>query len=83
MRDLSELIGVEALSETDRRYLVFAEAFNSVLVNQGPEESRPLEETLARAWKVAGELPPQELTMVSAADLAAYYPGGEGGGGGA
>ena len=83
VRDLSELIGVEALSETDRRYLVFAEAFNTVLVDQGPEESRPLEETLARAWKVAGELPSQELTMVSAADLAAYYPGGEGGGGGA
>ena len=73
VRDLVDLIGEAALSGTDRRYLAFAEAFNSVLVQQGTDEVRSLEDTLERAWRVASELPRRELTMVSAADVAAYY----------
>jgi len=77
VRDLAELIGLAALTETDHRYLAFADAFTSVLVDQGTDESRPLEDTLARAWQVASELPRRELTMVSTTDLAAYYRGNE------
>jgi V/A-type H+-transporting ATPase subunit B len=82
VRDLAELIGEMALGETDRHYLAFAEAFTSVLVDQGVDEYRALEDTLARAWRVASALPERELTMVSAADVAAYYapPGDEEGG---
>jgi len=80
VRDMAELIGTGALTETDRSYLAFAEAFNSVLVDQRVDERRSLEETLGRAWRVASELPRRELTMVSAADVAAYY-GKEAGGG--
>ena len=40
VRDLAELIGVAALSETDQRYLAFADAFTSVLVDQHADESR-------------------------------------------
>ncbi len=81
VRDLAELIGTGALTETDRSYLAFAEAFNSVLVDQRVDERRSLEETLGRAWRVASELPQRELTMVSAADVAAYYGKDTGGGG--
>ena len=73
VRDLAELIGSGALTETDRRYLTFADAFNSVLINQRSDESRGLEETLSRAWRVASELPRQELNMVSPAEVGAYY----------
>jgi V/A-type H+-transporting ATPase subunit B len=73
VRDLADLIGTTALTETDRRYLSFADTFSSVLVAQGTTESRSLEDTLARAWLVASELPRRELTMLSAADIAAYY----------
>jgi V/A-type H+-transporting ATPase subunit B len=81
VRDLAELIGAAALTDTDRSYLAFADAFNSVLVNQRVDEKRSLEETLDRAWRVASELPRRELTMVSAEDVAAYYgkEGTEGG----
>jgi V/A-type H+-transporting ATPase subunit B len=81
VRDLAELIGAAALTDTDRSYLAFADAFNSVLVNQRVDEKRSLEETLDRAWRVASELPRRELTMVSAEDVAAYYgkEGKEGG----
>ena len=76
-RDLADLIGTAALTETDRRYLSFADAFSSVLVAQGTDESRSLDDTLARAWQVASELPRQELTMLSAADIATYYSGSD------
>lgn len=76
VRDLAELIGVTALTETDRRYLAFADAFNSVLVDQRSDEARTFDETLARAWQVASVLPSRELGMVSAADVAAYYERG-------
>ncbi len=76
VRDLSELIGTGALSATDRRYLSFADAFSSVLIDQRHDESRSLDETLARAWRVASELPRQELTMVSTAEIDRYYTDG-------
>jgi V/A-type H+/Na+-transporting ATPase subunit B len=72
-RDLAELIGEAALTETDRGYLAFADAFASDFLPQGPDESRSLEDTLTRAWKVASELPARELTMVKAADIATHY----------
>jgi len=75
VQDLAELIGDGALTDTDRHYLAFSNALNSVLIAQGADETRTLEDTLARAWRVASELPRRELTMVSEADVAAYYSG--------
>jgi V/A-type H+/Na+-transporting ATPase subunit B len=72
-RDLSELIGEAALTDTDRQYLAFADAFYAVFLNQGTDENRPFDDTLARAWRVASVLPRRELTMISAADLDIYY----------
>ena len=57
VRDLAELIGAAALTETDRDYLAFADAFNSVLVNQRSTRQRSMEDTLDRAWHVASVLP--------------------------
>jgi V/A-type H+/Na+-transporting ATPase subunit B len=75
VRDLAELIGEGALTETDRDYLAFADAFRSVLVDQRNDEYRSLPDTLARAWRVASVLPRRELTMVAAADIEAYFVG--------
>lgn len=72
-RDLAELIGTAALTETDRYYLAFADAFGAELLDQRPDESRTLDDTLARAWRVVSVLPERELTMVPAADVAARY----------
>lgn len=77
VRDLAELIGTAALTETDRSYLDFAEAFDTLLVDQKVDEQRPLEDTLGRAWRAASTLPRRELTMVTTADVASYYVGAE------
>jgi len=76
--DLAELVGAAALTETDRRYLDLAAAFRSVLVSQGPRESRSLEESLARAWQVASVLPKRELTMLPEADVERFYGSADG-----
>ncbi len=73
VRDLAELIGEAALTDTDRRYLAFADAFGSAFLQQRPDEARTLTDTLERAWRVAGELPSRELTMVSSEDIASFY----------
>jgi V/A-type H+-transporting ATPase subunit B len=72
-RDLADMIGVAALTGTDRQYLAFADAFVRDFVNQRVDEARTLDDTLARAWRVASILPRRELTMVPAADLDAHY----------
>jgi len=78
VRDLAELIGTSALTETDVSYLTFSKTFNAVLVDQGSSESRVLDDTLARAWQVASVLPRRELAMIPADDVAAHYVGDEG-----
>lgn len=75
-RELAELIGSGALSESDRRYQELERVFETGLVNQGRTENRTLEETLRRAWQVLGVLPRRELSMLSAEALDAHYPDG-------
>ncbi|HEX9033125.1 MAG TPA: V-type ATP synthase subunit B [Streptosporangiaceae bacterium] len=86
-RELAELIGTAALSESDRRYQQLERAFEVKLMSQGMAQSRALGETLALAWQVLGTLHRRDLTMLSAAALDQYYqagtvPGGTGSGDG-
>jgi V/A-type H+/Na+-transporting ATPase subunit B len=77
--ELAEIVGAEALSEGESRYLDFAREFESGFVAQGVGELRALEETLDLAWGVASLLPRAELTSVSEAMLDAHYRGEDGG----
>jgi vacuolar-type H+-ATPase subunit B/Vma2 len=77
--ELAELIGIDALSASDRRYQQLERTFQNDLVNQDRGENRTLEETLRRAWRVLGVLPQRDLPMLPAAALDAYYPDGEAG----
>ncbi|MCU0265142.1 MAG: V-type ATP synthase subunit B [Actinomycetia bacterium] len=73
VRELADLVGTAALSQTDRAFLAFEETFERVLVHQRRDEARPLEETLDRAWQAAAVLPRRELTMLSAELLDRHY----------
>jgi V/A-type H+-transporting ATPase subunit B len=77
-RDLSDLIGAAALTDTDRSYLDFAAAFSARFVNQAVTETRTLDETLRLAWNVVSILPRRELTMIPQADIDKYYIDGKG-----
>ena len=77
--ELAELVGVDALSETDHAYLEYRDVLERELLDQGRDEVRTLEDTLGRAWRALAELPRQELTMVSVEMLERYLPEGEDG----
>ena len=72
-RELADLVGEDALSVTDRRYVAFEQAVLHRLLDQRRDESRSLEETLDRVWEVLGMLPRRGLTMLPTAMLQARY----------
>ncbi len=69
---LAELIGPDALTAIDRSYLLFEDDFAAKLVNQRPDATRPLDETLNRAWEVLARLPRSELAMLPSGLLEAH-----------
>jgi len=73
VRNLASIIGADELSDMDRDYLLFSEAFEQRFVGQGEHEDRGIAETLDLAWELLSLLPPQALTRVSVDDLAKYH----------
>lgn len=73
-RDLARVIGEIGLSERMRRYLRFAEEFESKFVNQGFYENRSIEETLDRGWEVLSILPEEELVRIPRKIIEKYHP---------
>ena len=73
VQDLTELLGASGLSETERQYLAFVEAFYGSFVDQRRDESLELGDILDRAWATASLLPRRELTMLGEAALDRYY----------
>ncbi len=63
LRRLVAIVGEEALSDTDRRYLHFADAFEKHIIGQG-DTGRTIEETLSISWEIMSELPMAELKRV-------------------
>jgi V/A-type H+-transporting ATPase subunit B len=78
VRELTELLGEAALSQTDRAYLRFADVFHQQFVYQARHESRSLDETMARAWAVTSLIPRRELSMLPVDLLDAHYQPGTG-----
>ncbi len=73
VRGLAAIIGAEELSDADRRYLQFAEAFERRFIGQGEDEDRSVFETLNLAWDLLSMLPPEALIRVSEEELAKYH----------
>ncbi len=73
-RNLAAIVGAEELSERDRRYLKFADAFDHRFVAQGEDENRSIVETLNLAWDLLGMFTPDALNRVTEADISKYYP---------
>ena len=72
--ELASLIGLDALSMTEQRYLDLGRAFEADLVAQGQRESRGLDTTLDTAWATAATVPTRELTMVTPEQITRYLP---------
>ena len=70
---LREIVGEEALNARDLRLLKFAEAFETLFVQQDRNEDRTIGQTLDLAWKMFGTIPANELTRVSKKLKEKYY----------
>lgn len=71
-RELSVVLGEAALTDSDKLFLKFADAFEARFVKQGPTENRTIEETLDIGWDLMGMLPRSELKRVSDKNAARY-----------
>lgn len=76
-RELSAILGESALSDVDKLYAKFAEAFEEEYVNQGFNANRSIEETLELGWKLLKILPRTELKRIRDEYLDKYMPKGD------
>ncbi|MHA1903992.1 MAG: V-type ATP synthase subunit B [Candidatus Thorarchaeota archaeon] len=60
-RDLVAVVGTEALTERDQKYLAFADAFEEKFIGQGEFEDRSFEQTLDIGWELLSVFPEREL----------------------
>ncbi|MHC1580450.1 MAG: V-type ATP synthase subunit B, partial [Methanopyraceae archaeon] len=74
LRDLVAVVGEEALTERDRKFLKFADEFEQRFVKQGRDENRDIEETLDLGWELLAILPERELKRVSEEYIKKYHP---------
>jgi len=72
LRRLVAITGEDALSETDKLYLKFADDFERDFVDQGTG-NRTVEESLQIAWATLTKLPKSELTRLKNEQIDAYY----------
>lgn len=63
-KELSAILGEAALSDVDKLYAKFAEAFEKEYVSQGFNRDRSIEETLDLGWKLLKILPKSELKRI-------------------
>jgi V/A-type H+-transporting ATPase subunit B len=69
-RSLESIIGREELSDAERQYLDFGEAFEARFLSQGAGEARPIAVTLDLAWELLAVLPDRELSHLPIGRLA-------------
>jgi V/A-type H+/Na+-transporting ATPase subunit B len=63
-KELAVILGEAALSDADKLYAKFADAFEREYVSQGFEEDRTIEKTLETGWKLLSILPVGELKRI-------------------
>lgn len=77
-KELSAILGDSALTDVDKLYAKFADAFEAEYVNQGYETNRTIEETLTIGWKLLSILPRNQLGRIRDEYLDKYLPKAEG-----
>jgi V/A-type H+-transporting ATPase subunit B len=74
LRDLVAVVGEEALTTKDRKFLEFADRFEREFVTQGRDEDRSIETTLSIGWELLSILPERELKRVKEDFIQKYHP---------
>jgi V/A-type H+-transporting ATPase subunit B len=72
IRRLTSIVGEEALSEMDQKYLRFADEFEKTIIHQGMTGRSP-EETLNMGWKTLSIIPPSEYRRINKDLISRYF----------
>lgn len=64
LRSLTEIVGEEALSANDKKYLKFADSFENNFVKQDYYEDRDIEKTLDMGWDLFAPLDEREIKRI-------------------
>ena len=63
-KELAVILGEASLSDVDKKFANFADAFEKEYVSQGYQTNRSIEDTLTLGWKLLGLLPREELKRI-------------------
>jgi len=74
LREISTVIGSDALSDRDRIYLTAADRFEREFISQGEFERRTVEETLEIAWNIFSMIPQEDLKLIQEKFIKKYLP---------
>ena len=72
-KELMVILGEAALTDIDKLYAKFADAFEEEYVSQGSDTDRSIEETLDLGWRLLKILPRSEMKRISNQLLEKYY----------
>ncbi|MCK5636988.1 MAG: V-type ATP synthase subunit B, partial [Thermoplasmatales archaeon] len=64
LRDLVAIVGEDALSDRDKKFLKFADEFEARFVTQKTHENRSIGQTLTIGWELLSGLPTPELKKI-------------------
>lgn len=64
LRALISIIGEEGLTETDKKYLQWANRFEREFIKQGETERRGIKDSLEKAWELLSIIPEERLKRI-------------------
>lgn len=73
-KELAVILGDAALTDVDKLYAKFADAFEAEYVSQGSETDRSIIQTLELGWKLLSILPAGELKRIKQEFIDKYLP---------
>ncbi|MFA5772016.1 MAG: ATP synthase subunit B [Thermoplasmata archaeon] len=74
LRGLVAIVGKEALSDRDKKFLEFSDVFEDKFVRQGREEDRDITTTLNLCWELLTHIPEEHLTRIDRKLTEKYHP---------
>ncbi len=74
VEELAVVLGEAALTETDRAFMAFGEAFEKEFVRQALDENRGIEQTLSIGWELLKTIPRTEIKRIRDEFIDKYMP---------
>jgi V/A-type H+-transporting ATPase subunit B len=78
VEELAVVLGEAALSDADKAFMAFGEAFERRFVRQGVHENRTIEQTLGLGWELLFKIPRAEIKRIKDEFIEKYLPRAEG-----